>query len=88
MNVDQQVPFRVYRDYITDLLDKCNKVLADHSKAEELLPTMDGFFFGSTEYDDYYFDDVEEVKNFIVDTLLPQFDNLRDGEKIMFDIWY
>ena len=47
---------------VEDLVDACKAVLEDHSKAEELLPTTAGFFFGSTEYDDWYFGDVECVK--------------------------
>jgi len=30
----------------------------DSDKIEELLPTAPGFFFGGTEYDDYYYDQV------------------------------
>ena len=39
----------------------CAQVLQDHSKAEELLPTQSGFFFGGTEYDEFYFKDVEKT---------------------------
>lgn len=28
---------------------------------EDILPTQSGFFFGSTEYDDYYWDEVERT---------------------------
>ena len=49
-------------DYkIDELLVKCKQVLEDHSLAETLLPTQSGFFFGNTEYNDWYFDDVKEV---------------------------
>lgn len=51
----------IYEYKIDELLDKCKQVLEDHSLAETLLPTQDGFFFGSIEYDDWYFDDVKEV---------------------------
>jgi len=37
------------------------KVLADTSVAEELLPSKDGFFFGGTEYDQYYMEDIENT---------------------------
>jgi len=37
----------------------CKDVLNNHDLASELLPTQDGFFFGSTEYDDWYFKDLE-----------------------------
>jgi len=53
----------VYREVtISDLQtlrDLCERVLADHDLAEELLPTCSGFFFGGTEYDDWYFNDLE-----------------------------
>ena len=44
------------------LLDAVNAVLADNSKAAELLPTASGFFFGGTEYDEYYFNDLQSTK--------------------------
>lgn len=44
------------------LLDTINDVLADHKKAEHLLPVKDGFFFGSQEYDKWYFEDLEYTK--------------------------
>ena len=44
------------------LLCAVEEVLADHSKAAAILPTTDGFFFGSTEYDEWYFDNLEHTK--------------------------
>lgn len=56
--------------YDVELLrENCDKVLADHSLAEELLPTASGFFFGSTEYSEWYFQDVAEVKSWAEDIL-------------------
>lgn len=43
-------------DKIEELKELCEKVLKDHSLAPELLPTCEGFFFGGTEYDEWYFD--------------------------------
>lgn len=40
-------------------------VIADPSVAEDLLPTTDGFFFGSTDYDQWYMQDI----NYTVETL-------------------
>ena len=45
---------------LKDLIDRCERVLNDHSLAEELLPTRAGFFFGSTEYDKWYYQDVKD----------------------------
>jgi hypothetical protein len=44
------------------LLKLVKEVLADKNLAEELLPPMAGFFFGNTEIDDYYFQDLEYTK--------------------------
>ena len=70
---------------IEDLVDACKAVLEDHSKAEELLPTTDGFFFGSTEYDDWYFGDVECVKT-TFENILEDFDPEEDI--IMMHCWW
>jgi hypothetical protein len=37
------------------------EVFEDTSVAEELLPTRSGFFFGSTEYDDWYLEQCKEA---------------------------
>ena len=49
----------VERDHLEDLLWRCETVLKDHSRAEELLPSQSGFFFGSTDYDEWYYQDLE-----------------------------
>lgn len=51
------------------LLDLCQRVLDDHSLAYELLPTQSGFFFGGTEYDEYYFEDIENTIEIIKNVL-------------------
>ena len=59
--IDDCSPIEITVDKLEELLDTCKKVLADHSLAGSLLPTTDGFFFGSTEYDDYYFGEIEQT---------------------------
>lgn len=51
----------VSREHLTELLDLCKQVLADHSLADELLPSQAGFFFGSTDYDEWYFQDLKHT---------------------------
>ena len=62
---------------IEELVSRCDKVLADHSLAQELLPTQSGFFFGSTDYDEWYFEDVEDCKQ-QMDKLLSMYDEDTD----------
>lgn len=87
-DVPNQIPLVINREDAEELLSKCEEVLKDHSKGPELLPTMSGFFFGSTDYDDYYYDDVEAVRDYVKDKLLPEFDTLKEGEYIYFETWY
>lgn len=54
---------------LEDLVARCKEVLANHDKAEELLPTRDGFFFGGTAYDEWYFQDVQQVLDDVSDLL-------------------
>ena len=42
----------VSRETLEELIQLCKKVL--RNKTVDLLPTSSGFFFGSTEYDEYY----------------------------------
>ncbi len=87
-DVNNQVPLEFEKGTAKELLDLCNQVLEDHNKAEELLPTMDGFFFGSTDYDAWYFEDVELVRDWVRDTLIPEFDTIGEHEYIEFDTWW
>lgn len=43
---------------LKELLKTCKQVIKSPEKAPELLPTQSGFFFGSTEYDESYFEDI------------------------------
>lgn len=55
------------KEYIVDtgqlaeLVELCQKVLANHELAEELLPPQAGFFFGSQDIDEYYFEDLQDT---------------------------
>lgn len=55
---DNCAEYYVDRDKLKELRELCELALKDKSKAEELLPTQAGFFFGSTEIDEWYWQDV------------------------------
>lgn len=59
----------VSRDQLKELREVCQRVLDNHDLAETLLPTASGFFFGGTEYDDWYFNDLEDTIKIIDDAL-------------------
>ena len=58
--------YHVDRSQLVNLLGVLKQVQEDFDttggiKAHELFPTESGPFFGGTEYDEYYFDDVKET---------------------------
>lgn len=82
MNDCEHVPLSI--EDLQNLVDKCKAVLDDHSKAEELLPTQCGFFFGSTAYDEWYFHDVQAVYDDISEML----GEMTEGETAEFEAWW
>ena len=61
---DNSTDQEVTADEFMDLLARCRAILKHNSKtkAELLLPTESGFFFGSQEYDEYYFNKVRDCR--------------------------
>ena len=59
--VDNCEEYYVSTDVIAALVDTCKQVLNDRSLADKLLPTSSGFFFGSNEYDQFYYGDLEHT---------------------------
>lgn len=87
-DTDHRDSFEISKEDVEVLLSRCKQVLKKHSLAEELLPTTEELFFGNTNYDEAYFDDVKAVRDYVKNTLLPQFDELKEDEKIYFEILY
>lgn len=66
---DQCRSHYVSREQLQALKDVCQKVLENPNQAQSLLPTASGFFFGSTDYGEYYYSDLKHTIN-VVDTCL------------------
>ena len=64
----------LYKEDLIALKNLCEDVLLEPERAEELLPTQSGFFFGPTEYDDWYFSDIKETIEIIDWALKQDFD--------------
>jgi hypothetical protein len=61
----QEIPVTAYD--LSTLISLCEQVLETREVAGVVLPTTSGFFFGSTEYDDGYYEDLQNT----VDMLKP-----------------
>ena len=48
-------------EQLEELLEACELILSDHAKAPDILPTQSGFFFGSTEFDEWFWDDIKRT---------------------------
>ena len=62
--VDECQTSLVDPDLLQDLFDKLLKI--NKKNAAKILPTTEGFFFGGTEYNEYYWDNVERLKMFLI----------------------
>jgi hypothetical protein len=67
--VDKCQTSYVSRDNLEELLDLCKQIQADNELADSLLPTTSGFFFGGTEYDEWYFNGIDNTITFLEDCL-------------------
>lgn len=53
--------YELEKEQLIELRNTCKKVLKNDSLKEKLLPTQGGFFFGGTDYDEYYYNDLKET---------------------------
>jgi hypothetical protein len=67
--IDDCIRSYVPREMLERLLSIINEILQEPKLAEELLPSRSGFFFGSTEYDEYYMGDLHDTKIILEDIL-------------------
>ena len=63
----------VSREQLQSLLDICRIVNIDKDKAEQLLPTQSGFFFGGTGYDEWYYEQINDTIQILEEALSDEF---------------
>lgn len=76
---------QVSKEDLEQLLEDCKKVLENHDLAEDLLPTSSGCFFGSTAYDEWYFEDLEDTIK-MLEKILKETD--FENESIYYYEWW
>ena len=67
--VDDCGYYRVTKSELKDLFEICQEVMEDNSKGPKLLSSESGFFFGSTEYDPYYYGSIIETIDILEECL-------------------
>jgi hypothetical protein len=53
--------YYVEREQLIDLREACIKAMYDPDNADKYLPTQAGFFFGSTDIDEWYFHGLDDT---------------------------
>jgi hypothetical protein len=61
--------YYVEKEQLQELLGIVTSILNDKKLANRLLPTQSGFFFGGTDYDNYYFEDLQNTKEILENVL-------------------
>ena len=82
--VDNCETYALEKAQLESLLADIDRVLEDNSRAEELLPTRAGFFFGGTAYGELYFADLRDARERIGQLVA----DMEDGETADFWAWW
>lgn len=72
---------------VEELLSLCKQVQTNHALAPNLLPTQEGFFFGPTDYGDYYFEDIDNTIK-IIEPLLAFMKHKWDEQDYIWEVYY
>lgn len=84
LDPNDQLKIPITRDDLDALTSDIEQVLTSHALALELLPTASGFFFGSTDYDGYYFEVLRDTRHF----LQKEFTYNSDSENLYYTEWW
>ena len=82
--IDECQESYVSLERLTELRDLCKEVVerkGDDDFVSKNLPTGSGFFFGGTEYDEYYYEDCKETIK-MLDTILKEEEIVSDTKGI------
>ena len=91
---DDHAEHHVSRENFESLLSDINTVLnakgtpEEEGAIEDLLPPTSGFFFGSTEVDEWYWKDLEDTKILIENLLLEMDEDQKNPNAWNIDYYY
>lgn len=85
VSIENCVDYEVTKEQLSQLLETIDKVLDNKKLAPSLLPTTQGFFFGSQVYETYYFEDLHQTKSALT-IELKEFD--ENTEQFFYHAWW
>ena len=75
----------VKRKDLVDLKERCIKILAGGPDvAKELLPTASGFFWGPTDYGEWYLKDIQDTLDIVSEVL----EDWKRTDRVYYFAWY
>lgn len=77
--------FVLSKELLLNLLADIQKVVGNPKCAAEVLPTSDGFFFGSMDYGDWYFNQLKQTSKVLPNIIK---DTDFDSEEIVYTEWW
>lgn len=78
------IEYEVQKDEYFGLIEDCKEVLKTKEVPDDMVP-IPGFFFGSTEVDDYYWEYINDTINQL-EYYADEID--WDNDQVYFSIWY
>lgn len=81
---DNCTEFVVTKEDIANLIIKCATVLNNKALAQDILPTREGFFFGSYDYDQWYYDGLTDTVKDCVEAL----GDWKEDDQVYYYAWY
>jgi hypothetical protein len=79
--------YYVSPEKMEELLNLCQAVLNNPSESSQHLPTASGFFFGNTEYNSYYLDDINQTVKVLTEALESYNQNNSDSSYYYQSSW-
>lgn len=74
-------------EILDDIEHRLQLVLDDNTLAEQYFPSVGGFFYGDTTYNNYYYEDCQTLLNQL-SSLRGQLETLPNNKKLIYTCWY
>lgn len=76
--------YEISLDDVKQIIEDCQFIKEHPDSAEDMLPTVEGFFFGSTEYGDLYFEDID----YLLESLPVFIKGSDENTRYIYYSWY
>ena len=77
--------YKVTKELLEQLVKDCEITLNNHNLAKEILPTSSGFFFGGTDYDEWYYEQLENTVQVLTEVIA---ETDWDNEVVTYHEWW